>query len=379
MNYRRDLFCILLTLLLILTLAPAAFAEVEFSDGSLSGEHDATVFLAGSDPVSTATIKGILFGAGNTVSAGGESEYAFLAGNNVALNGDCSRDAFIAGNNVGFSGNVARDLYAAGNLLTFHGTVGRDFYAGGKMISLGGEVGGDVYLDASEIQLADDLKIGGRLRYNADANITGPKELITAAETFENSHADSDSDSAVSISVDVKPSPLSKLKSRLFGAVGLLLIAYFFLWLTPLWEKIDSDYTGADFGKYAAAFGIGLGVLLALPIAAIILMITGIGLRPAFVLLCIYIAALIASPVFLGFILGSLLWRKVFKQQRNYWAELPIGIVLLRLVTLVPYVTFPVTLISAAFGLGCVARLLGKKRTEVPALPKESASPEIGE
>ena len=249
MKYRKELFCVLLALLLIFTLAPAAFAEVEFSDSSISGEHDATVFLAGSDPVSTATIKGILFGAGNTVSAGGESEYAFLAGNNVALNGDCSRDAFIAGNNVGFAGNVARDLYAAGNLLTFHGTVGRDFYAGGKMISLGGEVGGDVYLDASEIQLADDLKIGGRLHYNESANITGPKELISGAEVYADTHVESSSDSAVSVSVDTKPSPLSKLKSRIFGAVGLLLIAYFFLWLTPLWEKIDSDYTGADFGK----------------------------------------------------------------------------------------------------------------------------------
>jgi len=374
MKYRRAFFCVLLALLLILTLAPAAFAEVEFAGDSISGEHDATVFLAGSDPVSTATVKGILFGAGNTVSAGGESEYAFLAGNNVALNGDCSRDAFIAGNNVGFAGNVARDLYAAGNLLTFHGTIGRDFYAGGKMISLGGEIGGDVYLDASEIQLADDLKIGGSLRYNASANITGPKELISGAEVFEDTHAESESDSAVSVSVDTqRSSPLSKLKSRIFGAVGLLLIAYFFLWLTPLWEKIDSDYTGADFGKYAAAFGIGLGVLLALPIAAIILMITGIGLRPAFVLLCVYIAALIASPIFLGFILGSLLWRKAFKQQRNYWAELAIGIVLLRLVTLLPYVPFFVTLVSAAFGLGCVARLLGKKRTEVPALPEQGA------
>ena len=373
MKYRRAFLCALLAALLVLTLSPAAFAEVEFASDSISGEHDATVFLAGSDPVSTATVRGILFGAGNTVSANGECEYAFLAGNNAALNGVCSRDAFIAGNNVGFSGDVARDLYAAGNLLTFHGTVGRDFYAGGKMISLGGEIGGDVYLDASEIQLADDLKIGGTLRYNAGANITGPKELITAAETFEDSQAGSDSDSAVSVSVDTKPSPLSKLKSRLFSAAGLLLIAYFFLWLTPLWERIDGDYTGADFGKYAAAFGIGLGVLLALPIAAIILMITGIGLRPAFVLLCVYIAALLASPVFLGFILGSLLWRKVFKQKRNYWAELPIGIVVLRLAGMLPYVSFPLMLVSAAFGLGCVTCLLGKKRSAPPALPEQSA------
>ncbi len=372
MKYRRALFCVLLALLLVLTLAPAAFAEVEFGEDSISGEHDATVFLAGSDPTSTAKVRGILFSAGNTVSIDGESEYTFIAGNTVALNGDVSRDAFVAGNNVGISGNVARDLYAAGNLVNISGTVGRDIYAGGKNVSLGGEIGGNVWLSADSIQLSDDLKISGTLRYNAGANITGPKELISGAETFEERHADSEIDSADSISVETKSSPLSKLKSRLFGAVGLLLIAYFFLWLTPLWEKIDSDYTGADFGKYAAAFGIGLGVLLALPIAAIILMITGIGLRPALVLLFVYIAALFAAPVFLGFVLGSLIWRRAFKRPCNYWAELPIGIVLLRLVTMLPYVSFPVTLISAAFGLGCVARLLGKKRTDVPALPEQS-------
>ena len=370
MKYCRMFSCLLLALLLVLSLAPAAFAEVEFSEDSISGEHDATVFLAGSDPTSNAKIKGILFSAGNTVSVAGESEYTFAAGNTVALNGDCSRDAFVAGNNLGVSGNVARDLYAAGNLLNIRGTVGRDVYAGGKSVSLGGEIGGDVYLAAETIQLADDLKIGGTLRYNASAAVTGPGELIAGADVYDDSPEEN---STVSVSVSTKPSPLSKVKSWIFGCAGLLLIAYFFLWLTPLWERIDGDYTGADFGKYAAAFGIGLGVLLALPIAALILMVTGIGLRPAFVLLCVYIAALIASPIFLGFILGSLLWRKALKQKCNYWAELPIGIVALRLVTMLPYVSFPISLVSAAFGLGCVARLLGKKRSAPPALPEQTA------
>ena len=370
MKYCRMFSCLMLALLLVLSLAPAAFAEVEFSEDSISGEHDATVFLAGSDPTSNAKIKGILFSAGNTVSVAGESEYTFAAGNTVALNGDCSRDAFVAGNNLGVSGNVARDLYAAGNLLNIRGTVGRDVYAGGKSVSLGGEIGGDVYLAAETIQLADDLKIGGTLRYNASAAVTGPGELIAGADVYDDTPEE---DSAVSVSVNTKPSPLSKAKSWVFGCAGLLLIAYFFLWLTPLWERIDGDYTGADFGKYAAAFGIGLGVLLALPIAAIILMITGFGLRPAFMLLFLYGAAVTASPIFLGFILGSLLWRRAFKRARNYWAELAIGIAVLRVVTLVPYVSGIVSFVSVAFGVGAAACLLGKKRSTPPALPEQAA------
>ena len=370
MKLHRLFSCLLLILLLTLCFSPAAFAEVTFAEDSIKGKQDATVFLAGSDTVSAADIKGILFSAGNTVSADGACEYAFIAGNNTALNGNCSRDAFIAGNHVGFSGNVARDLYAAGNMLTFHGSVGRDLFAGGKMISLGGEIGGDVYLSAEEIQLADDLKIGGTLRYNSSANVTGPKELISGADIYDDTPA---SDGTASVSADVKPSPLSKLKSFAYGAVGLLLIAYFFLWLTPLWKKLDDEYYGKDFGKYAASFGIGAGVLFLLPIAAIILMITGIGLRPAFVLLFVYIAALIASPIFVGFFLGGILWRNVFKRPRNYWAELPIGIVAVRVLGILPFVAFPVALVSAAFGLGVLAKLLGKKKSTVPALPEQSA------
>ena len=370
MKSRRLFSFALLILILLLTLAPAAFAEVEFAEDSVSGEQDASVFLAGSEPVNNAKIKGILFSAGNTVSAGGECEYAFIAGNNVALNGDCSRDAFIAGNQVGISGNVARDLYAAGNILNIRSKIGRDIFAGGKSISLGGEIGGNVYLNADQIQLADDLQIEGTLRYNASANVTGPKELISGADVYNDTPVENDS--AVSVSVDAKPSPLSKLKSVVFGVVGLLLISYFLLWLTPLWEKLDRDYYGADFGKYAAAFGIGFAVLIVVPIAAILLMITGFGLRPAFVLLFVYIAALIASPVFAGFFLGGILWRNVFRMSRNYWAELPIGILAMRLLRLLPFVSFAVGLVSVAFGLGVLACMFGKKRTLPTALPEQN-------
>ena len=130
---------------------------------------------------------------------------------------------------------------------------------------------------------------------------------------------------------------------------------------------MDTVYAGAGFGKYAAAFGIGLLVLLVLPIIAILLMITGIGLRPAFFLLFVYGAALIASPVFLGFVLGSLLWRRAFKRPCNYWAELAIGILVLRLVMLLPYASLVFGVVSTAFGVGTLTQLLGKKRSSLPA------------
>ena len=388
MKTSRLLTCLFLTLLLFCCVMPAAFAEVVFSseEGSLTGTYDATVFQAGQDATSNAEVKGILFMAGNTVSAGGTGEYAFIAGNTVAFSGECLNDAFIGGNSVAVSGNVDRDLYAAGKVLDVRGAIGRDLFAGGETVTISGEIGGNVYLNAENIQIADDAKIGGTLRFNDNARVSGPDEILNNAERY----ADKKEGAEKTDGAEAAPAPVqitepgkstrvfSKIKSALFSYLGLLLIAYFFLWLTPLWEKVDRDYTGKDFGLYAAAFGIGFAVLAGLPLASIILMITGFGLRPAFVLLLVYSAVLTAAPVFLGFFLGSLLWRKALKKTKNYWAELAVGLLIWRILSLIPVLKIVTAFIAGPLALGVITRMLGKKKAgpapaeEHPALPEQN-------
>ena len=89
MKTRQKLLSLFLVLLLVVCMAPAAFAELTFSGDqeSISGEYDSTVFLAGESPNSSAKVKGILFEAGMTVGSAGSSEYAFMAGNTVTLTG----------------------------------------------------------------------------------------------------------------------------------------------------------------------------------------------------------------------------------------------------------------------------------------------------
>ena len=381
MKIKRILVCVLLVLLVTLCAVPCAFAEVIFSgDGeSINGEYDSTVFIAGESPVNSADVKGILFAAGNSVSSSGSGEYAFMAGNMVSLSGSVGNDAFIAGNSVSFTGSCARDLAAAGNSVDIRGTVGRDLAAGGRSVVIDGHVGGDVVLAAEEITITSDAVIEGTVRYNSSAKIDAPADVLEHAIVYEDQHQTENADGALDMPEAKKPSPLSKVKNKAFSVIGLLLIAYFLLWLTPMWEKLDRDYTGKPFGTFAGAFGIGFAVLAALPLACIILMITGFGLRPAFVLLLVYITILIAAPVFLGFFLGTLLWRKAFKQARNYWAELAVGLVVWAVLTAIPGLSFVVGLVSGALGLGVLTRLLGKKKNavppEAPTLPVSETNP----
>ena len=140
----------------------------------------------------------------------------------------------------------------------------------------------------------------------------------------------------------------------------VLLLAFVLLWLTPLWETVDRKYYGAPFGRYAKAFGIGFAVLAGVPLAAILLFISNVGVRLALIVLFLYAAAIIAAPVFLGFFLGALLWRGAMKKAPCYYAELAIGILVWRVAASVPGLSFAVGLVSVPLGLGVVTLLLGK-------------------
>ena len=416
MKQRKKLLCLLLVLLLAVSLAPAAFAEFIFSgdEQNIIGEYDSTVFLAGENPNNAADVKGILFEAGNTVTSAGFSEYAFVAGNTVSFAGENSGDAFVGGNAVSFSGSCGRDLAIAGNSVDIRGTVGRDLLAGGRSVSISGHVGGDVTLAAEEIRISDNAEIEGILRYNSSAKISAPADLLAAAVVYEDNQGSQDiqsilgtqdapatqdaqnapdvqdtqdaqdaqnssEDSGANVPAPEAPKPksspvLAKLKSTVFKLIGLLLIAYFFLWLTPLWEKVDADYTGKPFGTYAKAFGIGLAVLAALPLASIILFVSGVGVRPALVLIFVVVAVLIAAPVFLGFFLGVLLWRKALKKDRNYWAELAIGLVCWAILAAVPGIRVAVKMVAGCLGVGVPACMLGKKKTTAPPVVQAAAA-----
>ena len=341
---------------------------------NFTGEYDKSVFLAGETVGSTAGIKGIAFAAGNAVDVAGESEYVMAAGRTVSVDGKVGNDAFAAGYSVIIPGEVERDAYVVGNDVTVTGSVGRLLYAAGSVVTIDGKIGGDVYVNADSLTLGKNADIGGKLSYNSSANVSiadGSSVADTAVYTDAGSTAEAQA-------VPASESAGRQVWNKVTSYLGVVALAFVLLWLTPLWERVDAIYTGAPFGKFASAFGIGFGVLAGVPIAAIILMITQIGLRLAFVLLMLYVAAILAAPVFLGFFLGSLLWRAAMKKAPNYWAELAIGILIWKLATLIPGVSFVVGLVAVPLGLGVVTLLLGKGK-RAPAAPAAAETPAVVE
>ena len=367
---KKKTACILV-LMLILTLVcafPALSSEPVSGESLAEVDVDASAFLAGQNTDSKANVRGVLFAAGYNVEAGGVSEYAIAAGYNVLLSGDVENDTILAGNIVSINGNVGRDVYAAAQNISISGNVARNVYAAGNSVTVSGTVLGDLDIAAAQIMISENAVIEGTLRYNSSAEIVAPESVLLSAEAYAD---ESEENTEVSASSQITGTIISKI----FSYVGVLILA------TPLWETVDKKYEGATFGKYAAAFGIGLGVLVLLPVASVILMITGFGLRLAFILLMLYAAAIIAAPIFISFFVGKLLWREAFKKNICYPAELAIGVLVWLIASNIPILSMITGLVTAPLGVGMWVLLLGKKKAEpeIAVLTQNTPDAPLGE
>lgn len=370
-------FALLLALCFVMSaLCVPVFANADsepFVEGEAAGEYDGSIFAAGRETGSSANIRGLLLTAGYTVTANGRSEYALAAGYDVELAGEVENDAFTAGNDIRVSGIVARDLFAGGRYVKISGEVGRNAYVAANTVLIDGAVKGELFVSAENIIIDDAAEVGA-LHFNAGANVSAPADILSSADTYE-SETETETETAEITVVEVPAESFGrKLANALISFLGVAALAFVMLWLTPLWEKLDAKYYGVSFGEYAKAFGIGFAVLAALPLAAVILLITRIGVRLAIVLLFAYAAALAASPVFISFFVGSVIWRRAFNKPANYFAELPIGALVWRVAVSVPVLGFAVTLISAALGLGVITLLLGKKKPQSLPTPEQTAA-----
>lgn len=358
-----------LALMLVMTPGAAAFADGGELDNS-SGIYNGSRFISGQNVLDDGQIDGILAASGYDVQLDGSNQYTCGAGYNVRAMGVTANDAFLAGYNVNIGGSFGRDVYAAGYNVSVDGnaTIGRDVYLAGNSVNVGAQIGGDVYIAADKISIPAHAAIAGKIYAPKTAEVTADKDVLDKIEWYE-----SESSAQLhSISEAVQTATvMNRLGAWFVALLGLVAVALVLLWLTPLWEHVDAAYYGAPFDKFARTFGIGVAVLVGVPVAAILLMITRVGARLALVLLFVYGAAIAVAPVFLGFVLGALFWRAALKKAPRYLVELPLGMLICRVASAIPGLSFAVSLVTIPLGLGMMTKMLGKgkEKGKVDALP----------
>lgn len=341
-------FIIILGLLAIIFTPNIVNAEGDNYFQTEGHDHvvDHSLFTAGNVINSKETVNGLNFVAGDSISINGENEYGFYAGNNIAISNKVVKDVFVAGNTINITdeANIGRDLYAAGSVLTINGNIANNAFVAGDAITLKDvTIDGNLNIACSKVIVEGVVSINGTMNINENAIIENENNLMVnnknVYKTTENYNF-----SISNLFVDL-----------LISIASIMLLGFIINGMFPkVFENILKDLS---INKVFKNIGIGLLVLIVVPIASIILLCTIVGIRLGFVLGLVYILMLLLAILFAAVLVGELMLTKLFKGESNTYLSIAIGIIVLKVVGLIPVVGTLAYFLSFLYGIGKIIDL----------------------
>jgi cytoskeletal protein CcmA (bactofilin family) len=327
------------------------------------------------------------FVAGGSVSVDqAVSGDLIAAGGTIDVDAPVGGDALVFGGNVRIGGNVAQSVYASGGQLVIRGRVGRNArFAGGQVelapksqiagnVSVGGgqvtlnggvkgyvqaaggnlmingPVEGDVFASAGTLELGPDARINGRLRYasrdelkrHPAAVVTGGVERasfsIERGEREEHERARS-----------VYP------RGGWIWTVGLMVLAGVLIAALP---AVSARVSTTLRARPGLSLLFGFIALVCIPVAAVVVLITVIGIPLALLALALYLPLLLIGYVAAGIGVGDWTLQR-FKSdaaERLWWriGAAATAVLLLALLARLPWVGGIVALLALLIGLGAL-------------------------
>ena len=302
--------------------------------------------ILGNNVTSDNIVEGIDMLFGNNVNFNGESDYSLILGNNVNVKGTINNDGFILGNVITFDENVviSRDLVILGSDIIINGKINRDVRIYGMNVKIDGEISGNVEVKATEITV--DGKIGGTLSYNEDAVIaingevseTNKTEKLVADVTFQD-----------------------KLWDFIVDYGGKLVLFLAFALFTPqLFKRIDKKNEKMTILNAFSLFGFGTLSLFLIP-AIFLMLLTLVFCMPlAILLLILYIIAIWLSSIFTSYLIGNLIWKNFIKKEENIYLTGLIGISVINVLSIIPYIGILISAIVVMIGMGIILQQFKK-------------------
>jgi cytoskeletal protein CcmA (bactofilin family) len=148
--------------------------------------------------------------------------------------------------------------------------------------------------------------------------------------------------------------------------ISTLLLGLALLWIAPRAADAAFEVAGTHTGQSIAA---GLGVLIGLPILAVLLLLTVVGIPLAILLFLLLIPLAVLGYANSAWLLG----RRIVGPPRGRFVSFLAGLAILRLVALVPVLGGLVWAAAAVFGIGTLA-VAGWRARSPGAPPAEPAA-----
>jgi len=365
---------------LFATLLLAAGLPARAAD-SAEAKVDNDQFVAGGSVRQTKPVEGDLFGVGGNVDlaasvqgdavlGGGDvrvrdnvKQDLYVGGGNVRLEAAVGRNARLAGGNVEIasSGSIAGNLSVAGGTVEIRGTVGGNVQAAGGDVLIDGTVAGDVRIAAGSLELGPNARIGGKLVHRGVEKIRR--------------------DPAAQVGGGIERGPAVRVRGEerrhsglgiggWLWSLGLIALAGFIAGVFPVGSRSMGDGLRNDPG-----IGLLLGfiALVCIPIAAVVLMVTIIGIPLALAVLLLYFVMLIVGYAAVGVMLGDAALARLRSQDaaRAGWrvGAAMAAMLALALLTRIPVLGGLVIFVVLLAGLGAIVLAVRARTSPPPPSP----------
>lgn len=313
---------------------------------------------AGTDVTIDSNTSGILFVGGNTLKVNGAHEYGFVLGADIDFNSTIENELFVAGSNIifGKSAKVGRDTYIGGASTEIQGTFGRNVTIYGSVVSIDHAIiNGNIKIDATDVTIGSDVTITGTLKLSETAtkNISN-KATIGSVEYFESE-----------ISKQEEVSAFAKVMDILTGLANYLVLFLVTILIFPnLFKAISNKIKGNQFSNYMEYGGIGFVVLFAVPIFAVLSLISVAGLGLGMMTIALYITLLTTSTIITGYVVGETLIPLVIKNIKSPMGLGIFGITIVYFINQIIYINSITGLATLLIALGILFKVIIEQRKQ---------------
>lgn len=332
---------------------------------------------------------------GRTITKRGTiAEDLYLAGGTIDVRADLRGDVVAAGGRILIEQRVAGDVIAAGGSVEVGAEVLDDVRAAGGTVTLRGAITGDAVATGGTVELRPDATVGGRAWFGGgtvdvggriathmkaaaekivisgviegDATITANEiEILPTARIAGTLTYRSPREARIAPGAQVggvtrlpyeQPSLAAKLVSAVLAIAGLGLIGAVLIAVFPAFTMGALRTLGREPGR---SLGLGALLLVAVPIAAVLMMITVVGIGLGVAGFVLYGLALLA-----GYLIGALsvgdaviglITPRVERTAGAWIGALLLGLTVLSLLRLIPVIGAVICFGAVLAGLGALS------------------------
>jgi len=301
----------------------------------------------------------------------------FMVGDNQVIDKPIDGDLMVGAGNIKINSNIGGDVYAGGGQIEIGGIINGNLIVGGGNIVISGKVLKNVIVGGGQVKIDNSADIGGYVlvgggKVDLLGKFLGPvkvgaRDLVVGEKAVINGNLEADVASAEVSSTSkiegVKKIQIHEIKQpekqmsgrkfafgrEIFTFLGRLVL------VLVLVKLLGKKMVSIDIKKsFWSNVGLGLIVLVVTPFLMLMLLITFIGIPLSGIIFLLYILFLSLSRMVTSILVGNFVYQKGYIKNENLYIQGIVGLFLLSVLGLIPFVGTMVKLISLLFGLGII-------------------------